>query len=251
MASVTSHAPGSFCWIELAARDTAGARAFYTRLFDWSVREDTMGESGTYYLFQKSGRDVAAMYQPPPGSVPPSWMSYIAVAGADAAAEQARNLGATVVMGPFDVGDLGRMAVLRDPQGATFSIWEAKKNPGVGLRDEVGTLCWNELQTRDAGVAHTFYAPLFGWRLKESPDYTEFHLGEHAVGGMIRSQAPPEVPSYWMPYFSVADCDASASAARELGAAVFVSPTDIEHVGRFAVMADPQGAPFAVIRLAM
>jgi uncharacterized protein len=251
MPTVTSHAPGSFCWIELATSDAAAARSFYTELFGWSVREDTMGEAGTYYLFQKSGRDVGAMYQPAPGTMPPNWMSYIAVAGADAAAQQAATLGGTVVMGPFDVGDLGRMAVLTDPQGGSFSIWEARKNPGVGMRDEVGTLCWNELQVREPVVARTFYAPLFGWRLKESPGYTEFHLGEHAVGGMIQSQAPPEVPSYWMPYFSVADCDVTAQRAEELGAAVHVPPTDIEHVGRFAVLADPLGASFALIRLAM
>jgi uncharacterized protein len=253
MPTVETHAPGSFCWIELATTDSSAARDFYTKLFHWGVAEHAMGEMGSYYIFQKDGRDAAAMYQM--GSqqqgMPPNWGSYIAVANADASTEKAKSLGGTIVMGPFDVMDKGRMAVIADPQGAVFSIWEPKTNIGVRVRDEVNTLCWNELSARDVESSKKFYPALFGWRMKESPDYTEWHVGEHAVGGMLPSQAPEHVPPHWLPYFAVEDCDATVAQVQSLGGRVFVPSMDIEKVGRFAVVSDPQGAPFAVIRLMM
>jgi uncharacterized protein len=249
MPHVTSHQPGSFCWIELATTDDAAARAFYTQLFGWTVREIPLGEHGFYYILQKDGRDAGALYKE--GRMPPNWVSYIAVSDADAIAEQAKTLGGEVHAGPFDVFDSGRMAMLGDPQGAHFAVWQPRAHPGVGVRDEPNALCWNELQARDVDAAKTFYTALFHWRAKESAEYTEWHLGEHAIGGMLPSHAPPEVPSYWLPYFAVTDCDAAADKGRSLGATLLVPPMDIENVGRFAVLQDPQGAAFAVIRLSM
>jgi hypothetical protein len=121
----------------------------------------------------------------------------------------------------------------------------------VQVRDESNALCWNELQARDIETAKTFYTSLFRWRMKETDDYTEWHLGEHAVGGMMASQAPPQVPSYWLPYFAVEDCEKSVEQARSGGGSVIVPAMDIPNVGRFAVLQDPQGATFAVIRLAL
>lgn len=251
MTVTNSHAPGTFSWIELGTSNTTGAKAFYTDLFGWTVNEIPMGEMGIYYIFQKSGRDAAAMYQQGPDQegIPPHWLSYVAVSSADAAAEKAASLGANVAKGPFDVFDQGRMAVIGDPQGAMFAIWEAKASQGLGVRDEDDTLCWNELQARDATKAKAFYSALFGWRLKDSPEYSEIYAGDKAIGGMMNSQSPPEVPSHGMPYFAVADCDATVKKAQAGGAMVYVPPMDIPKVGRFAVLADPQGAVFAVIKL--
>ncbi len=244
MPHFTSHQPGSFCWIELMTSDAAAARTFYTRLFHWTVNEIPMGEMGTYYIFQKDGRDVAAMYEE--RRTPPAWQSYVAVASADAAAEQIKSLGGQVHMGPMDVFDSGRMAVVSDPQGAFFAVWEARSHHGVQVRDESNALCWNELQARDADTAKAFYTALFRWRLKESDEYAEYHLGEHAVGGMLPSQAPPEVPSYWLPYFAVEDCDAALEQGRSFGGTLVVPAMDIPNVGRFGVLSDPQGAVFAI-----
>ena len=251
MPATTTHQPGTFCWVELATSDAAAAKAFYTRLFGWSTTEQDMGEMGTYYLFRKDGKQVAAMYQQGADmqGIPPNWLSYIAVTSTDDAVAKANSLGAQGVHGPFDVNDLGRMAVIQDVQGAHFAVWQAKGHAGIELRDEEGTLCWNELQARDLAAAKAFYPPLFGWRMKESPEYTEWHAGENAVGGMLQSHAPAEVPAFWMPYFAVADCDATVAKAGASGAVVYAPPMDIEKVGRFAVLADPQGACFAVIRL--
>lgn len=253
MPHVSSHPPGSFCWIELATGDIDGAKTFYTQLFGWTVNEIDMGEHGKYNIFQKDGRDCAAGYQFMPGQpyMPPNWLSYVSVADADQSVEKAKSLGATLMTGPFDVFDNGRMAVLQDPQGAVFAVWQAKSTIGVGIRDDVDTLCWNELQVRDLDAAKKFYPALFPWRMKESEEYTEWHVGENAVGGMIVSQWPSEVPSVWLPYFAVADCDAAVGKVQSLGGAVFVPPMDIPKVGRFAVVADPQGAAFAVIKISM
>ncbi len=249
MPQFNSHQPGSFCWIELMTSDAAAARTFYTGLFDWTVNEIPMGEMGTYLILQKNGRDVAAMYQS--DRPPTAWLSYIAVTDVDAAVEQVKTLGGQVHAGPMDVFESGRMAVVTDPQGAAFAVWQARAHAGVQIRDESNALCWNELQARDVETAKTFYTSLFHWRMKESDDYTEWHLGEHAIGGMLPSQAPPQVPSFWLPYFAVDDCDATIDKARSLGATVLVPPMDIPNVGRFAVLQDPQGATFAMIRLAL
>jgi hypothetical protein len=250
MTKVTTHPAGAFCWIELATRDTDAARDFYTSLFGWTYREFPMSpEQGMYTIFQKDGRDAGAMYRDT--RMHPNWVSYVAVDDADAAAAKVQTLGGQLHAGPFDVYDSGRMAVVGDPQGAVFALWQPRNHPGVGVRDEVNALCWNELQARDVESAKTFYTSLFGWRMKESPDYTEWHLGENAVGGMLLSQAPAEVPSFWLAYFAVTDCEAAVGKAKSLGGALLAGPMDIENVGRFAVLADSQGATFAVIRLSM
>jgi hypothetical protein len=253
MTSFQSHAPGTFCWIELGTSDAAGAKKFYTDLFGWTTAEHSMGEMGTYYIFQKNGQDAAAMYQmgTDMAGIPPNWMSYVAVSSADDAVEKAKSLGGTVVNGPFDVYDMGRMAVMVDPQGAHVSVWQAGSHIGVQIRDETNTLCWNELQARDLGAAKKFYSALFGWGMKESPEYTELSVAGNAVGGMMTSQAPEGVPSYWLPYFAVDDCDGAVKKAQAGGGNVIVPPMDIEKVGRFAVIIDPQGATFAVIKLTM
>lgn len=250
MPAVSSHPPGSFCWIELATTDVPAANKFYTGLFGWTITEMPMGDDGVYTIFQYGGRDVAAMHGNTMGA-PPNWLSYIAVENVDNSIVKAKDHGGTVAAGPMDVFDAGRMAVLMDPQGAAFAIWQANKTAGVEVRDEANTLCWNELQARDVDAAKRFYPPLFGWRMKESDEYTEVHLGENAVGGFLPSQSPPQVPSFWMPYFAVDDCDAATAKAQSLGAAVYVACMDIEHVGRFSVLADPQGAVFAMIKLTL
>ncbi len=251
MPELNSHQPGTFCWLELGTSDAAAAKNFYTSLFGWSVNEQSMGEMGTYYMFQQNGRDCAAMYQMGPDmqGIPPFWLSYVAVADADAAVEKAKSLGGRVVNGPFDVYDYGRMAVLGDQQDAAFAVWQAKSHIGLGIRDETNTLCWTELQARDLPGSKTFYKSLFGWGLKESPEYTELSAGDTAIGGMMQAQGPPEVPAHWLPYFAVDDCDAMVQKATSGGATVYVPPMDIPNVGRFAVVADPQGAVFAVIKL--
>jgi hypothetical protein len=155
--------------------------------------------------------------------------------------------------------DVGRMAVVMDPTGAIVQLWEPKKHIGAGILNEPGALCWSELTTRDTDAAEAFYTGLFGWTPKHSApsaatasDYTEFSNQGHTGVGMMamRPDMPAGMPSYWMPYFQVADCDGSTAKAKELGARVMVPPQDIPSTGRFAILQDPQGAMFAVFKLA-
>ncbi|HWW60094.1 MAG TPA: VOC family protein [Thermoanaerobaculia bacterium] len=254
MAEVNAVTPGTFCWIELATSDRNGAKNFYTSVFGWDANENDMGGGMIYTIFRKSGRDVAGMYALMPEQqeqgVPPNWLSYVAATSVDDAVAKAQSLGATVHAPPFDVNDLGRMSVLQDPQRAVFAVWQAKAHLGVTVRDEVNTLCWNELATNDANASRDFYAQLFGWTMKVSPEYTEIHLDGKGIGGIRTINPGEQAPPNWMPYFLVDDVDATAEKVQSSGGRVYMPPTDMAGVGRFAVLADPQGAVFALYKSA-
>ena len=255
MPEVTSHPPGAFCWIELATTDQKAAKDFYGKLFGWSFTDNDMGPGMTYTIFKLKGRDAAACYTldaaKMPG-VPPHWMIYIASADAGASAGRAAELGGKITAPAFEVGDFGKMAVLADPTGGNFCVWEAKLNTGIGIHNEPGSFSWGQLNTNETAKAEAFYTALFGWQAKTGTGggmtYTEWILGGKPIGGMM---APPDgarVPSHWLAYFAVADCDKAAALAVSLGARTYVPPTSIEGTGRFAVLADPQGAAFALYR---
>src|SRR5438477_11531386 len=146
MATITQHAPGTICWPELATTDQAGARTFYTALFGWKANESDMGNSETYTMLQNKDRSVGALYtvrkEQRAQGVPPNWTSYVAVTSADDAAKKAVELGGKTIAAPFDVMDVGRMAVIQDPQGAIFAVWQAKKHNGAQVLDEPGSLSW-------------------------------------------------------------------------------------------------------------
>lgn len=259
MPEVAQHAPGSFCWVELGTTDVEAAKKFYTSMLDWDYQGVPAGPM-TYYLARRKGKDVAGLYELDATmrkqGVPPHYMSHVATASADESAKKAKSLGATVIMEPFDVMDVGRMAVLQDPTGATFSVWQPKRHAGTGLLNEHGALCWNELMTPNAAAAKAFYTSLCGWTAKEqnmgpAGTYTVFWNGDRQAGGML--QMTPDmtgIPPNWVVYFAVDDVDARAAKAKAEGASLMVPPQDIPNVGRFSIMTDPQGAAVAIIRLA-
>jgi uncharacterized protein len=260
VAEFLSHTPGTFSWVELATTDQKAGVAFYRALFGWDVDEQPIGPGEAYSMFLLRGKEVGAAYNMRPqerqGGAPPHWNLYVTVANVDETVKRAEGLGANMLAPPFDVMDAGRMAILQDPTGAVFQLWEAKKNIGAKILNEPGALCWSELTTRDTKAAESFYTRLFGWTVKHSApsagmDYTEFsNQGEPSVGMLpMPDRMPAGTPSYWMPYFQVADCDASTAKAAELGARTMVPPRDIPE-GRFAILADPQGGMFAVFMFA-
>jgi predicted enzyme related to lactoylglutathione lyase len=259
VADFTSHASGTFSWPELATTDQKAGVAFYRALFGWDLNDQPMGPTETYSMFQLRGQEVAAAYTMRPeerqSGAPPHWNSYVTVKNVDETTRKAQELGAKVLGPPFDVMDAGRMAVLQDPTGAVFQVWQAKKHIGAKILNEAGALCWTELTTSDTKAAETFYTHLFGWTPKHSPagspmEYTEFSTGGNPSIGMMPKppQMPAHIPSYWMPYFQVANVDASTSRAKELGGKTMVGPTDIADAGRFAILTDLQGAMFAVFQ---
>jgi len=259
MPQFTQHNPGTFSWPELATTDQKGAVAFYCSLFGWTVNDQPIGPTEMYSLLQLNGNEVGAAYTMQEDerkmNIPPHWNNYITVANVDEATTRAAELGATVLAGPFDVMDAGRMSVLLDPTGAAFQLWQAGRSIGAKTLGEPGALCWTELTTSDTAAAERFYTTLVGWEAKHSPAdspmaYTEFTVrgaDRPSVGMMAKPpHLPSEMPSFWLPYFMVTDVDATAAKAGSLGGSTHFGPHDIPGTGRFAILADPQGAAFAV-----
>lgn len=259
MAEHPEHTPGSFVWTDLATTDTSSGSAFYQGVFGWGASPSTDPEM-PYTVFQLGGRDVGGIGPLAPDQaaqgVPPHWLVYVAAADAGAACVRAAGLGAAVLAGPFDVKDLVRMAVLRDPQGAVFALWQPGTHHGFAARGEVGSPCWFELMTPDSAAARAFYCGLFGWGTKESTipgvEYHEWQNGGESIGGLMPMTGPgwSGVPPQWVLYVSVADCDTTVARVKELGGSVRVPPFDAPGVGRMSVVGDPQGATFSVIALA-
>ena len=260
MARIDNHPPGAFCWIELGTTDQPAAKSFYSSLFGWNSNDMPMGPGGGLYtIFQVEGRDAAAGYtitaEQRAEGVPPHWMIYVAVQSADETAKRVEPLGGKVIAPPFDVFEAGRMAVIADPTGAVFSLWQAKKNRGIGIAGEHGTLCWADLNTSDPEKAKRFYEGLFGWKIMpgehDSSGYLHIRNGEDFIGGVPpASHRDPQARSNWLPYFLVSDVDKTTAQAQGQGSKVHLAPMTMENVGRFAVVADPQGAVFALFQSA-
>jgi predicted enzyme related to lactoylglutathione lyase len=255
MPTIDRHAPGAFCWFELATTDQAAAKQFYTSLFGWNVNDFPMGATGNYSMFDLQGQLVAAAYTMVPEqrsrSIPPYWMLYIATESADKTASRASELGAKVIVPPMDVFSFGRMAVFSDPTHAPFSVWEPMQHPGVGLTGEDGTVCWADLSTPDPDSATKFYTGLFGWSISGDDPSGYMHIKNHDefIGGIPpASMRNPQAPPHWMIYFLVSECDASASKAQALGATLLMPSKTVEHVGRMSIVKDPQGALFALFQ---
>jgi predicted enzyme related to lactoylglutathione lyase len=258
MSEITEHTPGTFCWHDAATTDVPAAKGFYGELFGWSFMDMPMGNGQDYSMAQLRGKDVGAVCPQQPDmaaqGVPPHWTAYIAVARVDDTAAKVEGLGGKVLAGPFDVMDVGRMAMVQDPTGAVVALWEPMKHIGASVVGEPGAVAWNELMTTDPAKAAAFYTGLLGWSTKSSQipgiEYTEFFVGERAAGGMMK--IAPEmgpIPPIWLVYFMVEDCDASAERAQRMGAKVLAPPMDIPSVGRIASLQDPQGAVFALFQL--
>ncbi|MDP8978075.1 MAG: VOC family protein [Actinomycetota bacterium] len=257
MAEVSSYAPGTPSWVDLATSDPEGARNFYGRLFGWSF-EVGPAETGHYTMCQLHGGNVAGMAgEPAREGVPTAWTTYMATDDADAVARRIAEGDGTVLMGPMDVMSQGRLLVAADPAGALFGVWQAGDLVGASVVNEPGSLVWSELATRDLAAAQVFYTQVFGhaWEPVDTgeggPAYQVFSVDGRAVGGAMQMTAdwPEQIPSHWMAYFAVEDTEAAAAAAQELGGTVRVPPTDSPY-GRFAVLSDPQGAVFTVMQAA-
>lgn len=255
MAQMTKYEPGTPSWVDLGTSDPTEAVRFYSELFGWTIAEGPP-DAGGYRMCMLGDHAVAGLGPQMNADVPPSWTTYISVASADEMAAAIKDDGGSVLVEPMDVLDVGRMAVAADPGGAVFSIWQPRAHVGAGLVNDPNTWCWNELTTRDPQHSVEFYGAVFGWTANLLPtagaaDYTEFHLGDRGIAGMLpiagdaTSGGPP---NQWMVYFAVDDCDAAVAKVETLGGAVMTPPTDVPP-GTFAVVKDPQGAVFSVIAM--
>jgi len=249
MGERTEHAPGTFSWTDLGTTDPQEAKRFYGELFGWEAQDMPAGEGMTYTMLRKDGLEVAALYGMQEQDAPPSWLSYVTVTSADETAEKARELGATLISEPFDVMEVGRMAVIRDPQGGVFAVWQPGASIGARLVNAPGALTLNQLNAASPTVAQDFYSDLFGWRIdqvSEAPPYWGIFNGDRVNGGMMPLPDGAPAPSHWLAYFVTEDLDGDAERIRELGGQVMGEPMPVPPSGRILVASDPQGAFFAL-----
>jgi predicted enzyme related to lactoylglutathione lyase len=262
--------PGVPCWVDTMRVDPAQAVSFYTELFGWEAKEVPSDASGPFFLFNLRGRNVAGAGSHPPGGshAPPHWGTYIWVDSADDAAGKVAGAGGTVLEEPFDVGDAAaRIAVLADPSGAVFRVWQPYEAKGAQLVNEPGAWSMSQLNTRDPDGSKDFYGAVFGWTteamdmggaeitLWRLPGFEggeeEQPVSRETVGVMVPmsvDQFPDDVPPHWSVDFWVDDADATAERAAELGGKVIAPPFDTPGF-RQAVLADPEGASFSVTQL--
>jgi predicted enzyme related to lactoylglutathione lyase len=252
MGERTKYTAGTFSWADVSTTDQEGAKAFYAGLFGWAADDRPVGDGIYYSMQQIDGKSVAAISPQPEqqreAGVPPLWNSYITVDSADDAAAKAGDLGATVHAPPFDVMDAGRMAVIQDPQGAFFMVWEPKATIGAELVNVPGALCWNELYTTDIEAAQSFYSGVFGWEyqpFENSPDPYFVIMNQGRGNGGIRGLAQPGMPPNWLVYLAVEDIDAALAKVGELGGSTMMGPIDIG-IAKIGIVQDPQGAVFAL-----
>jgi predicted enzyme related to lactoylglutathione lyase len=240
-------------WVDLSSTDAEGSRRFYGELFGWNVEVNDDPQYGGYALARVDGGDAAGIGPQQAPGAPTAWNVYVGTPDAEALGGAVSAAGGTVVMPAFDVGDQGRMAVFQDPAGAFFSAWQPG-GMGSFVSERANTYAWAELNSRDPGKAIAFYERVFGWTHRTSDmggtDYTELQLDGESIAGVLpmNEMFPPEVPSYWSVYFGVDDVDAKFAKALSLGAHEMVSPQDFPG-GRFAIVSDPQGGMFGLLKL--
>ena len=267
------------CWVDTSQPDPKAVLPFYSGLFGWQF-EDAMpqGSEGSYYIGTIRGRSVAAVGSIPEGAPQVAeWNTYIAVDSADDAAAKASRAGGRIAAEPFDVLDAGRMAVIADPEGAVFCVWQTYKHPGAQVVNEHGTLTFNGLATRDPEQAKAFYGAVFGWEilpLAAGPMWTRPGYGDHLEertpglrADMAQMGAPEgfidvvamlspipandsDTPAHWSVTFAVDDVAATAAKVKELGGEVVTGPIDAPW-SRIAVIKDPRGATFVASQFVM
>ncbi len=252
---------GNFCWVDFATPDPEGAKTFYHKVFNWQYTENPMPCGGTYTMISAAdGGGVGGLFLMPDemktANVPPHISNYIEVDNVDAFTDTAKNLGADIKMEPFDVFDYGRMAVLLDPTGAAFSLWQNRSTDCEGTmanRETHGMFCWQELMTDHVDQAADFYKKLLGWTYSVMDmgdvDYTLIKNKDDEIGGMMTLPLEMQhIPPHWNTYFTVTDIDHTISVIKDNGGGVMMGPQDIPETGQFAVCSAPDGTAFCLFQ---
>jgi predicted enzyme related to lactoylglutathione lyase len=251
MADATLTLKGTFVWEELVTSNVDDAVDFYSSVIGWTFGEP-MDTAHSYRLINAGDITVGGAFEH--ADFTPAWTSYVSVADVDASVGRAQELGATVIREPFDVMDMGRMAVMKDPSGAVINAWQSRdeESPRPAVH---GTVCWHELRTTDVDAAREFYAAWLGWSI-EPQDMGTFTYwlvfnGAQQLGGIMeltkQMMRDGDEPSHWRDIFQVDDVDAAFAAAVDKGATVLMEPSDIG-VGYYAEVIDPLGANFGLMQ---
>jgi predicted enzyme related to lactoylglutathione lyase len=242
-------AAGRFVWHELLTNDTAAAAAFYPKVLPWRTQASSMPG---YTIWMAGQSQVAGLMGLPAeaGGTPPHWLVYIGTPSVDATCSQAQALGARVHKPPSDIPNVGRFAVLTDPQGATFAVFTPIAGAPPPTQPTVGGFSWHELATTDVAGALRFYGTLFGWTKGPGHDmggmgiYQLFGYDGNQVGGMVNVQSPSTPPS-WLSYAHVADVNRAVAGAKSGGGRLLHGPMEVPGGSWIALFLDPQGGAFA------
>ena len=237
---------GTFIWHENQSTDVEKAKSFYTELLGWQT-EAWSGEMD--YTLIKVGDNGHGGFMAAQGETPSHWLGHVLVEDPDEAARRAEAAGGRVLFGPENIPEVGRFALIADPQGAIVSAFAPQ---GEGDLNE-GVFVWDELHTSDPGAAKSFYGEVFGWTSRDADmggmTYTMFQNGGGTdVGGCMQLMEGMQAPPHWLVYIGTDDVDATTARAKELGATVHIEPADIPNIGRFSVLQDPAGAAFGLFK---
>ena len=241
-------AVGRFVWHDHASTDVEQAKRFYAELLGWQIEVWKPGEMD--YPMITSGGQMHGGFGPAQGGAPPHWLGHVLVEDVDDTVTRAEAAGGKIVAPPMDIPEVGRMAVIADPQGAVISAF----TPLTEAPSSEGTFVWDELLTTDVAGAKSFYTELFGWTTADMDmggmgTYTLFkRTGDIDTAGCMRKPEEVPGPAYWLTYLGTDDVDGTVEKAKGLGATVHVPATDIPNVGRFAVLSDPTGAAFGLFK---
>ncbi|MEU6167538.1 VOC family protein [Streptomyces tanashiensis] len=255
MTEATPRSPGTPCWVSLMVHGLDATQEFYNALFDWEFVPGPQ-QLGPYVRALLGGKEVAGIGQlPPDRHLRIAWTPYLATEDADETAESIRCCGGTVAVGPLDAGEAGRLAICSDPAGAVFGVWQAEAHHGTVIAGPPGTPVWNELLTYETSSIGKFYRTVFGYEVEPfasaDHDYATLHVAGTAVASLhgVGNALPRDRGPHWMTYFEVADTDAAAGLVQELGGRVLRPPRE-GTAGRLALVADPEGAVFTLVRSA-
>lgn len=246
---------GTPVWNDLSAPDAAAARMFYTALFGWDVSITPGEQYGGYGMFLYDGKTVAGVGPTMDRNGPAAWLMYVLTDNAAETTARVAAAGGQVAVSPLAVGTQGTMAIFIDPAGASVGVWQPGIHGGAESMHSLMSVAWNELHSRDMAAVAPFYAAVFGWEAESSPfgdsEYTYWKLdGRGVAGGVpLAPTRPAEMPSHWLAFFAVPNCDDMVARARELGATTLTGPLTSED-GRYCILQDPQGAIFGMISAA-
>jgi predicted enzyme related to lactoylglutathione lyase len=247
----TAEIRGKFIWHELLTNDTAAATAFYPKVLPWRIQASSMPG---YSIWMAGQAQVGGLMAAESGGTPPHWLVYVGTPSVDATCAQAQGLGARVLKAPTDIPNVGRFAVLTDPQGATFAVFTPAAGSPPPQQPQVGGFSWHELATTDVAASLRFYGELFGWRKGPGHDmggamgvYQLIEQGSSQVGGMynVQSVQGSATPPSWLSYTHVADVNRAIGAAKAAGGRLMHGPMEVPGGSWIALLLDPQGGAFA------